>query len=108
MLAQILGNRAYLERTSRCGSLFVPVYNPPPPPPPPPEPEPEPEPRLMTRWVWPPPARQLIIPQSEDKPAPFTTEATPMVGWLASHPTEIWPRLKTMWDTHAREMEAVG
>ena len=85
---------------------------PPPPPVPPPEPEPEPDAppvldSLTTRWVWPPASRQLLIPQVvEEPPAAFATQAAPMVAWLAAHPTEIWPQLRTLWETNAQALDS--
>ena len=110
MVAKLLGDRAYLEPWGRCGSVYVPVPPapppaPPPPPPPPPEaPPPEPD-SLTTRWVWPAPTRQLLIPQVVEEPLTFSTKATPMVSWLAAHPTEIWPRLRTLWEAHAKALD---
>ena len=29
-----------------------------------------------------------------------------MVSWLAAHPTDVWPRLRTMWEAHAKALDA--
>ena len=111
IIAKLMGNRAYLEPWGRCGSIFraVPPAAPPPAPPsaePAPAPPPPPPDSLTTRWVWPAPTRQLLIPQVVEKPVAFATQATPMVSWLAAHPTEVWPRLRTMWEAHAHSLDA--
>ena len=115
MIAKLMGNRAYLEPWGRCGSIFqtVPPAAPrpaplpaPPPPAPALAPPPPPPDSLTTRWVWPASTRQLLIPQVVEEPRAFATQATPMVSWLAAHPAEIWPRLRTLWEAHAKALDA--
>lgn len=111
MIAKLLGNRAYLESWGRCGSIFRTVPPPPPPAPPPPKPPSPPPPpptpdSLTARWIWPAPTRQLLMPQVVEEPLAFTTTATPMVSWLAAHSTEVWPTLRTMWEAHAKALDA--
>lgn len=113
MIARLMGGRMYMEPWGRCGSIFQaasPAALPPAPAPATPAPAPTPPPpppdSLTTRWVWPAPTRQLLIPQVVEEPLAFATQATPMVSWLAAHPTEIWPRLRTMWEAHAKALDA--